>query len=67
VRQCPIPHGEHYEPSTLRRSYKSAFLHPEEEIHVSKICHRDDKQNALKVVSPYKGQTDQITEESPHM
>jgi hypothetical protein len=28
MSEWPIPH----EPCTLRRSYKSAFLHPEEEI-----------------------------------
>jgi hypothetical protein len=27
-----ILHGEHHEPCTMRRSYKSAFLHPGEEI-----------------------------------
>jgi hypothetical protein len=32
MSEYAIPHGEHYEPCTLRRSYKSAFLHPEEEI-----------------------------------
>jgi hypothetical protein len=31
INEYSIPHGEHYEPCTLRRSYKSAFLHPEEE------------------------------------
>jgi hypothetical protein len=32
MSEYPIPHGEHYELCTLRRSYESAFLHPEEEI-----------------------------------
>jgi hypothetical protein len=32
MSEYPIPHGKHYEPCTLRRSYKSAFLQPEEEI-----------------------------------
>jgi hypothetical protein len=26
--EYPIPCGDHYEPCTLRRGYKSAFLHP---------------------------------------
>jgi hypothetical protein len=32
VSQYPIPHGQHYDPCTLRRTCKSAFLNPEEEI-----------------------------------
>jgi hypothetical protein len=32
MSEYPIPNGEHYEPCTLRRRYKSAFLYPEEEI-----------------------------------
>jgi hypothetical protein len=32
MNEYPIPHGEHFEPCILRRSYKSAFLHPEKEI-----------------------------------
>jgi hypothetical protein len=32
MSESPIPHGEHYEPCALRRRYKSAFLHPEEEV-----------------------------------
>jgi hypothetical protein len=26
ISEYPIPHGEHYEPCTLRRTYKSAFM-----------------------------------------
>jgi hypothetical protein len=40
----PIPHGEHYDPCTLRRRYR-----------VSLIGHGADKQNALKVVPPIRG------------
>jgi hypothetical protein len=29
MSEYPIPHGEHYDFYTLRRSYRSAFLHPE--------------------------------------
>jgi hypothetical protein len=32
LSEYAIPHGEHCEPCTLRRSYKSTFLLPEEEI-----------------------------------
>jgi hypothetical protein len=32
MSEYPIPHGEHHEPCTLRRSYKSAFLFPKQEI-----------------------------------
>jgi hypothetical protein len=56
-----IPHGEHHEPCTLRRSYKSAFLHPEEEIQGLINLPRTDKQSALKVVPlPKKRQTDPL-------
>jgi hypothetical protein len=32
MSEYPIPYGKHCEPFTLRRSYKSTFLHAEEEI-----------------------------------
>jgi hypothetical protein len=32
MSEYPSPHGEHYDSCVLRRSCKSAFLHPEEEI-----------------------------------
>jgi hypothetical protein len=32
MSEYPIPHGEHYDSCVLRRSCKSAFLDPEEEI-----------------------------------
>jgi hypothetical protein len=32
MSEYPIPQGECYDSCILRRSYKSAFLHPEEEI-----------------------------------
>jgi hypothetical protein len=32
MSEYPIPNGKHYDSCVLRRSCKSAFLHPEEEI-----------------------------------
>jgi hypothetical protein len=40
---------------------------PEKEIHGPINLPWVGKQNALKVVSPHKGQTDQLIEESPHV
>jgi hypothetical protein len=64
MSESPIPHGKHCEPCTLRRVINLHFCILRRRYRVSKICHRDDKQNTLKVVSPHKGQTDQIIEES---
>jgi hypothetical protein len=46
MSEYPIPHGGQYHSYILRR-WRSAFLHPKEEIQ---ICHRADEQNALKIV-----------------
>jgi hypothetical protein len=57
------PPGQHCDSCILRRSCKSAFLHPEEEIQGLIDLHRADEQNALKIVPllPIRGQTDQFT------
>jgi hypothetical protein len=52
MTEYPIPHREHYEPCTLRKSYKSAFLHPEEDAGSHKSAMGADEQNTLKIVSP---------------
>jgi hypothetical protein len=38
MSENPIPHGEHHEPCTLRRSCKSAFLLPKEDIQGLIVC-----------------------------
>jgi hypothetical protein len=47
MSEYPIPHGEHYHSCILRR-WRPAFLHLRGELQ---ICHRADRQNALKIVS----------------
>jgi hypothetical protein len=52
MSEYPIPHGGQHHFFILRR-WKPAFLHLKGEIQ---ICHRADKQNALKIVPfPHKG------------
>jgi hypothetical protein len=48
MSEYPIPHGGQYHSYILRR-WSPAFLHSKAEVQ---ICHRADKQNALKIISP---------------
>jgi hypothetical protein len=55
MSEYPILHGGQYHSYILRR-WRPAFLHPKGDIQ---ICHRNDEQNAPKIVSlpPIKVQT----------